>query len=75
MEIATEESWGRREKEREGERKREKGGGVEGWMGWRRRYRLQYICLIYYVIFLVMFSLHFCKVNTIPGPVGLLQPQ
>ena len=48
MEIATkEENSGRREEEREGERKREK--GAEGWMGkwWRGRYRLKYIRLIY----------------------------
>lgn len=51
MEIATEESWGRREEEREGggrERKgRGRGGQVDGVEGWRGRYRLKYICLIY----------------------------
>lgn len=40
MEIATEESWGRREEERREEEERERegrGGGVDGVEGWRGR--------------------------------------
>ena len=42
--MEEERSSGRREEEREGERKRQKGVEGEGWSG---RYRLKYICLIH----------------------------